>query len=78
MLIVVNILSRICMVVVGALLGPVMVLDIPLPSLPPCLPIDLSQVPLPPEEPPLPSCPPPPVDKLVRLVNCCSLNYFLH
>jgi len=54
--------SSVCVVVVGGLMGSMTVHDIPLPS----QPIDLSQVPLPSDEPPLPPCPPLPADDLVR------------
>ena len=45
--------------VVDMLLGSMAVLDIPLPSQPPCQPLDLSEVPLPPEEQPPPTPSPP-------------------
>jgi len=53
--------------VVDALMGSMTVHDIPLPSQPPNLPPDLSDVPLPPDEqPPLPPCPPLPDTDQVR------------
>ena len=60
---------------VGVLMGSMTVHDIPLPSQPPSQLFDLSQVPLPPDEPPLPPCLPsaPAAADLVRLVTTASL-----
>jgi len=55
------------------LLGSVTVHDIPLPSQPPSQPLELAQVPLPPEEqPPLPRSPPLPNDQVSHLVSAVT------
>jgi len=60
-------LMSLSIVAVDVLMGSMTVHDIPLPSQPPSQPLDLADVPLPPDEqPPLPPCPPEPDTEQVR------------